>query len=77
MLCESDLLLDVFFLEEFAIGKKIKQEMVSQRDWYNYEAGKEKVSFTQNAGENERKGHTHSVQPWSGGGTRHAVCCRA
>jgi len=31
MLCESDLVLVVFFSEEFTIGMKTKQEMVSQR----------------------------------------------
>lgn len=69
MVCESGLLLVVFFLEEFTIGKKNKQEMVYRRDSYNYEAGKEKVSFTKNAGENERKGDTHRVQPG-----QHGVC---
>lgn len=47
-----------FFFLRGIYNREEKQETVSQRGRYNYEAGK--VSFTENAGENERKGDTQS-----------------
>lgn len=71
-LCGTDPLLLAVFLEEFTIEKKDNQEMVSQRDWYNYDAGKEKVSVTQNAGEKEEGSY---LQCPVLAGWQHEACC--